>query len=93
VLTATIGRSFASAYGGYAEQAQLHGNRYEPEHADRGATAGDIHFGYPGESLRYERDSAGNTQRRIASGITLYPEAIFRQRYATESHWRPDSFA
>jgi CubicO group peptidase (beta-lactamase class C family) len=50
-------------------------------------------FGYPGESVRYERDAAGNTRRMIAGGVTMYSEAIFRQRYATESHWRPASFA
>ncbi|HEY1293113.1 MAG TPA: serine hydrolase domain-containing protein [Chloroflexota bacterium] len=50
-------------------------------------------FEYPGESIRFERDAAGNTQRMIAGGVSLYPEAIFRERYATESHWRPPAFA
>src|SRR5262249_40797414 len=49
-------------------------------------------FGYPGESLQYECDAEGNTQRMITGGVSMYPEAIFRQRYATESHWRPPAF-
>jgi CubicO group peptidase (beta-lactamase class C family) len=49
-------------------------------------------FAYPGEFVRYERDAAGNTQRVITGGVTMYPEAIFRERYATESHWRPPAF-
>ena len=31
-------------------------------------------FGYAGESIRYERDAAGNTQRIITGGVTVYPE-------------------
>jgi len=50
-------------------------------------------FGYPGECIQYERDAAGGTQRIITGGVSMYPEAIFRQRYATESHWRPAAFA
>src|SRR5262249_3893715 len=61
--------------------------------ADRLRIAKTAGFAYPGESLQYERDAAGNTQRLIAGGVTLYPEAIFKERYATESHWRPPAFA
>ena len=50
-------------------------------------------FGYPGEFLQYERAAAGNAQRMITGGVSMYPEAIFRQRYATESRWRPPAFA
>jgi hypothetical protein len=49
-------------------------------------------FGYPGESILYERDAAGNIQRIVTGGVSLYPEAVFRQRYATETHWRPPAF-
>jgi CubicO group peptidase (beta-lactamase class C family) len=49
-------------------------------------------FGYPGELIQYERDAAGDTHRLIAGGVTMYPEAIFRQRYANEPHWRPPDF-
>jgi CubicO group peptidase (beta-lactamase class C family) len=50
-------------------------------------------FDYPGESIHYERDAAGNTQRMIAGGVSLYPETIFRERYATAPHWNPPAFA
>ncbi|MBV9602945.1 MAG: beta-lactamase family protein [Chloroflexi bacterium] len=50
-------------------------------------------FGYPGESILYERDAGGDIQRIITGGVSMYPEPIFRQRYATEPHWRPAAFA
>jgi CubicO group peptidase (beta-lactamase class C family) len=49
-------------------------------------------FGHPGESVLYERNTTGNTQRMIAGGVTMYPETIFRERYATGPHWRPPDF-
>jgi CubicO group peptidase (beta-lactamase class C family) len=61
--------------------------------ADRLHIAKSGGFEHPGESIQYERDAAGNTLRLIAGGVSMYPEAIFRQRYATESHWRPPAFA
>jgi CubicO group peptidase (beta-lactamase class C family) len=60
--------------------------------ADRLRIAKDGGFAHPGEFVRYERDAAGNTQRVIAGGVSMYPEAIFRERYATETHWRPPAF-
>jgi CubicO group peptidase (beta-lactamase class C family) len=49
-------------------------------------------FASPGESIRYERDAAGSTARVIVGGVSMYPEAIFRQRYASETHWLPPAF-
>jgi hypothetical protein len=49
-------------------------------------------FDYPGETIRYERDVAGNTQRAIIGGVSMYPEAIFRQRYGNQPQWRPPAF-
>ncbi len=61
--------------------------------ADRLRIAKDGGFAHPGECVRYERDAAGTTRRAIVGGVSMYPEAIFRQRYATETHWRPAAFA
>ena len=49
-------------------------------------------FGYPGESVLYERDATGNIQRIVAGGVSMYPEAIFRLRYASETHLQPPAF-
>ncbi|MBV9581273.1 MAG: beta-lactamase family protein [Chloroflexi bacterium] len=49
-------------------------------------------FDAPGEFLRYERDATGTPQRVICGGVSLYPESIFRERYASESHWQPPAF-
>jgi CubicO group peptidase (beta-lactamase class C family) len=50
-------------------------------------------FGSPGESIRYDRDAAGNTERIISGGVSMFPEPIFRQRYEAETHWLPPAFA
>jgi len=50
-------------------------------------------YASPGETIRYERDAAGNPRRIIAGGVTLYPEHLFRQRYSSQPRWIGPAFA
>ena len=65
---------------------------FEIVDADRLRIAKCSGFAHPGEFIQYERDAAGNIQRIIGGGVSMYPETIFRQRYATEPHWSPAAF-
>ena len=45
-------------------------------------------YGSAGELVRYERDQDGKITRMIVGGVSMYPEAVFRERYAERPHWR-----
>ena len=45
-------------------------------------------YGSAGELVRYERDRDGTVTRLIVGGVSMYPEVVFRERYAERPRWR-----
>jgi CubicO group peptidase (beta-lactamase class C family) len=44
-------------------------------------------YGSAGEFVQYEREEDGKVARIIVGGVSMYPEAAFRERYAEQPHW------
>jgi CubicO group peptidase (beta-lactamase class C family) len=44
-------------------------------------------YGSLGETVEYERDAAGRITRVVFAGGSLFPEDVFRERYAEQPRW------